>query len=132
MPCAKGLAIALTGCEVEAVRVFVRFLYSDSCTETALAQHAWELLHLAYKCNVPALRCVCESYLVVATTEENAVKTLAHAHILGAAELKRRTMGYIIAYCAHVLKEPAVQQELSAELMGEVVTALVDAAAAKK
>jgi hypothetical protein len=27
MPCAKGLAIALTGCEVEAVRAFVRFLY---------------------------------------------------------------------------------------------------------
>jgi hypothetical protein len=81
---------------------------------------------------VPALRTVCESYLVVATTEENAVKTLAHAHILGAVELKKRTMVYIIAYCAHVLKAPAVQQELSAELMGEVVTALVDAAAAKK
>jgi hypothetical protein len=116
----------ITSQPLDAVKAFSRFLYCDACTEEALEDYAWELLALADKYDVPALRCVCETHLVTEIYEENALHTLARAHTLGASMLKQQAIGYIVTTGKQLLKKPRAHELLGSELLLEVMSALVD------
>jgi speckle-type POZ protein len=126
--CADEMEI--TGYAVEVVRAFVRFLYTDSCDFSDLDKHSWQLLAMADKYNVPALRCVCETYLASVLDDSNALRTLVDAHSHGAKEIKQKAIQYIVTSGKFLLKESGVQQALGCDLAAEVMSALVDAVAA--
>jgi hypothetical protein len=116
----------ITGYAAEAVRAFVRFLYSDACTEAALEQHCWDLLALADKYDVPGLRCVCETYQSERINDENAVFILQRADSHNAPVLKRKTLEYIAEHKKAVSDNPALVRELSEEVFKEVLRLLAE------
>jgi hypothetical protein len=117
----------ITGYAVEAVRAFVRFLYSDACAKEVLEVHGWELLALADKYDVPALRGVCESHLVANMTVDTAFTTLQRADLLNVTYLKKRAMEYIVQNAKTLTRKPHLLDELSAELLRDVLIAVVGA-----
>jgi hypothetical protein len=114
----------ITGYAVDAVRAFVRFLYCDACTEEALKDHSWDLLSMADKYDVPALRFVCEIYLAEHLQDESAAITLQRADTHNAPVLKRKALEYIAQHKKAVADMPALLRELSSDLLTEVVCAL--------
>jgi hypothetical protein len=116
----------ITGYAVEAVRAFVRFLYCDACSGTVLEKHAWDLLAMADKYDVSALRTVCESYLSGDLSSANALQTLVSAEGQGANMLKRKAISYVVTSGRKLLKTPGVHEVLGSELTAQVMTALVD------
>jgi hypothetical protein len=120
--CADEMEI--TGYAVEAVRAFVRFLYCDSCTEAALEEHAWDLLALADKYDVPALRFVCETHQAERIGDESAVTALHRADTYNAPVLKRNALEYIAQNKKAVSARPEQLEDLSAGLLREVVCTL--------
>jgi speckle-type POZ protein len=125
--CADEMEI--TGYAVEAVRAFVRFLYCDSCTEAALEEHGWELLGMADQYDVPALREVCESYIVANMSTDTALVTLQRADLLNSTGLKKRAMEFIVKNAKTLIgAEPThILDELSSEVLRELLIAMADA-----
>jgi hypothetical protein len=111
----------ITGYVVEAVQAFVRFLYCDACTEMALEEHSWDLLALADKYDVSALRFVCETYQAGRLDDANALTTLQRADTYNAPVLKRKALEYIAQNKRVVSENPALLRELGADLLAEVV-----------
>jgi speckle-type POZ protein len=122
--CADEMEI--TGYAVDVVRAFVRFLYCDACDHATLDAHAWQLLALADKYDVPALRHVCETHLTEKLDAATAVTTLQRADLHGAGALKRKALEYIVQNKKAVLENPALLRELSADLLSEVVFAFAN------
>jgi speckle-type POZ protein len=113
----------ITGYAVDAVSAFVRFLYCDVCAEEALKEHAWELIAMADKYDVAALRFVCETYLAEHLLPGNAVTTLQRADLHNAPVLKRKALEYIAQHKTALSENPAVLDGMSYELLREVVLA---------
>jgi hypothetical protein len=92
------------------VREFVRFLYSDRCPRTVLAEHAEELLAIAGKYEVPALMTVC-----------NAIALLSFADTHNAAALRASALDYVRenarSFVASMEDVPAVSGKIFKELM---------------
>jgi speckle-type POZ protein len=122
--CADEMEI--TGYAVEAVRAFVRFLYCDACDNTILDAHGWELLAMADRYDVPALRHVCETFLAEGLDETAAVTTLQRADLHRGSALKRKALEYIAQNKKAVRAHPEQMDALSAELLREVVFAFVN------
>jgi phage FluMu gp28-like protein len=114
----------ITGYAVEAVRAFVRFLYSDSCSRAALQQYAWDLLAMADQYDVPALRFVCETYIAEYMQQENAVIALQRADTHNTPVLKRKALDHNAQNKKAVTENLAAVRELSAELMVELMMRL--------
>ena len=114
----------IMGFSVEAVQAFVRFLYCDACTETALQHHDLELLAMADKYDVHALRCVCETYLAEHLLETTAVLILQRADQHNAPTLKRKALDFVTKNKKSVSENPAVFAGMNPSLMIEVVLAL--------
>jgi hypothetical protein len=121
---ASANEMEITGYAVDAVRAFVRFLYCDACTDAALEQHGWDLLAMADKYDVPALRCVCESYLSDHVQQGNAIVALQRADMHNAPVLKRKALEYIAQHKKAASEDPDLLRELSSDLLAEVVCTL--------
>jgi speckle-type POZ protein len=116
----------ITGYAVEAVRAFVRFLYTDSCGNATLDAHAWELLALADKYDVPALRHVCETYLATSLSVENAVALFVRADAVNALQVRHAALAYIATHSTDLLGNAALLAELDAGLVREILLAVVE------
>ncbi len=118
----------IVGHSVAAIRAFVQFLYSDTCMEETLAAHGWELLELADRYEVPALRRVCESWHSGRICAANAIETLQRADAYNAPTLKRKAIEYVAANKKSALggNSQAALRDLGAELLSEVVRAIAD------
>jgi hypothetical protein len=118
----------MVGNSVGAVHGFIRFLHSDTCEEETLVAHGWELLEMADKYDVSALRCVCESWLGGRISAANAIETLQRADSNNAPTLKRKAIEYVAANKKTALggNSQAALRELGADLLSEVVFAIAD------
>jgi speckle-type POZ protein len=117
----------ITGFPAKAVKAFVRFLYLDSCAKTILEQHAWDLFALADKYDVQPLRALCEAYLAQSIQDTTVISTLQRADLHDVPSLKRKSLEYIAQHSKTVAKKPRLLEELSVELLCEVVRTLAGA-----
>jgi hypothetical protein len=109
---------------VDAVKAFVRFLYTDGCKRAVLEVHGWDLLALADKYDITALRCMCETYLAEHMLPCTALATLQSAEHSNAPMLKSRAMDFVVANLKTVAKEPLRLEDLGVDLLSEVLRAV--------
>jgi speckle-type POZ protein len=120
---AHSCDVLITDFTAGALKAFVRFLYTDSCSRDALSQHAEELLVIADKYEVLALVTVCECYLASVLAPDNAVSLLKLADTHNAAQLRAQALSFIVDSAALTAKHA---QELSLELVEDLLRAVAE------
>ncbi|XP_072999522.1 BTB/POZ and TAZ domain-containing protein 3-like [Typha latifolia] len=122
-------SIKIPGVHPEAVRVFIRFLYSSSYEQEEMKKYALHLLVLAHTFSVPSLKRVCINQLEEALTTENVVDVLQLARQCDAPRLSLLSTHMIVKDFKtisvsegwKVMKQanPGLEQELLESLVEE-------------
>lgn len=107
-----------SGCCVEA---FLRYLYTDTCTDETLQTSNNELLVLAHQYQVMGLVSLCSSYAITALTCENAVTTLLLADTYELSHLKSVCIEFIARHKAGVFTSVDVVNTLGSELVLQIL-----------
>jgi hypothetical protein len=115
---AQGYEVNITDFTADAVQAFVRFLYSDLCSDAALQDCANELLAMADKYQVPALSILCERYLAYSLRPESAIGVLKLADAHNVPQLKALALSYLVGNPGRTAEHA---QELSAELVRDLL-----------
>jgi len=97
-----GRTVHITDVDVEVMKKFLHFVYTTEFTD--VKQDAAELLVVAEKYSVAALKHLCEDHLSEELSEENAAALLLLAHVHDAADLRRRAADFIIRNRAAVMR----------------------------
>ena len=124
---ASGMAEALTNevriqdFDAAVVKEFLRFLYTDQCE---VDKHAEQLLAMACKYQVPGLKYFCENHLCAMIDSTSVLSLLSFAHLYDAAYLKTGVLRYITRHAKEVVVVEGFMENISPDLMKEVVFAL--------
>lgn len=87
--------IPILGVPCEAVEVFVRFIYSNRCSEEEMEKFGIHLLALSHVYLIPQLKARCTKALIERLTIENVVDTLQLARLCDAPDLYLKCMKLI-------------------------------------
>ncbi|KAL2932624.1 BTB/POZ and TAZ domain-containing protein 2 [Bienertia sinuspersici] len=85
-------AIPILGVPCDAVSVFVRFLYSNRCTEEEMEKYGIHLLALSHVFSVPKLKQICTKGIAEGLTIENVIDVLQLARLCDAPDLYLKGM----------------------------------------
>ncbi len=130
---AKENVLKMTDAEPGAVRVFLKYLYTDrlelpreSCGEGDLALAA-NVLKLAHKYDVPLLAAKCSAYMLENMCQENASDILRLARKFGLRELEERAKHFVTEEAGKVIKTESWKELVMADpaVATDIISGLV-------
>ncbi len=130
---AKESVLKMTDAEPGAVRVFLRYLYTDrlelpreSSTEGDLALAA-NVLRLAHKYDVPLLAAKCSAHMLENMCQENASDILRLARRLGLRELEERAKHFVTEEAGKVIRTESWKELVMADpaVATDIISGLV-------
>ncbi len=93
---------------MDALKKFVQYLYTDTCH--GLSSSTSELLAVAEKYNVPALKLECEEALVSSIRISNSAEILVLAHLHNAGHLLRVALDFVSGHLPAVRRTPGFKE----------------------
>ena len=118
--------IIISDFDYRVVKVFINFLYLDTCDLEVLTKHAKSLLAIAHKYDVKGLIQLCENHLIGTLTVDTAVELMKIGEMYGCIELKKCATDFIKVNCLPMIQKSKFYQCLTSEPSHDEVMAIAE------
>jgi hypothetical protein len=113
---ATSKTIKIEDFEYDVVNAFIRYLYTDKCSESDLKSHGDYLLAISHKYEVLGLFSICEEYLQNHVNITNIVNLLQISELYGAKLLKSKCVQFISDHTHEIFDQNPAADKLCSHI----------------